>query len=47
MTNFVCGECGYRFQSEKEKPKKCPYCSKEDVEKEKSAEELVDSTKSY
>jgi len=45
MMNFVCMECGYRFESEKEKPKICPYCSGDSIEKEKSAEELVDNVK--
>ena len=40
MTGFVCKGCGYRFES-KEKSKKCPYCAGDGVEKEKSAEELV------
>jgi predicted Zn-ribbon and HTH transcriptional regulator len=44
MTNFVCNECGYRFRNE-EKPKKCPYCAGESIEKEKSAEELVKSVR--
>ena len=41
MTNFICTECGYRFDSEKGKPKTCPYCSGGRVEKERTAEELV------
>jgi len=45
MAIFVCTECGYRFESIKEKPKSCPYCSKGRVEKEKTAEELVNSAK--
>jgi len=42
MTGFVCNECGYRFDT-KETAKKCPYCSGGNIEKEKSAEELVNS----
>jgi len=42
MTDFVCNECGYRFEG-KENIRKCPYCSGSNVEKEKSAEELVNS----
>lgn len=45
MGNFICIDCGYRFESEIKKPKKCPYCSGESIEKEKSAEELVDNIK--
>jgi len=46
MTIFVCKECGYRFESEKGKLKKCPYCSGDEVEKEKTAEELIDNIES-
>ena len=42
MKNFVCKKCGYRFQSLQEKPKICPYCSKESVTEEQGAEELLD-----
>ena len=41
MATFICTNCGYRFKSEK--IKRCPYCSSENVEEEKTAEELVDS----
>jgi len=37
---IVCKNCGYRFEAEK--MKKCPYCNKEDLEEEQSAEELVE-----
>jgi len=43
MTNFVCRKCGYKFESVS--GKKCPYCEGENVEREKSAEELVDNAK--
>jgi len=43
MVNFNCIDCGYRFDSEF--GKKCPYCASENIEKEKSAEELVDNVK--
>lgn len=43
--NFVCNECGYRFEAGEKKAKKCPYCSGKRVEKEKSAEELIDEVK--
>lgn len=42
MANFICIDCGYRFQSEALK-KRCPYCASEKIEKEKSAKELVDN----
>ena len=42
MTGFICNNCGYRFECS-EKTKRCPYCDSNSVEKEKTAEELVDS----
>ena len=44
MTNFVCINCGYRFETE-EKPKMCPYCAETGLEEEKSAEDLVSDVK--
>ena len=44
MPNFVCINCGYRFETEG-KPKRCPYCAETGFEEEKSAEELVNSVK--
>lgn len=42
MVSFVCNECGYRFEADdKKRAGKCPYCDCTSVEKEKSAEELV------
>jgi len=38
MTRFICKDCGYKFESAE---KKCPYCSKDNVEEEKNAEELI------
>lgn len=43
MGNFVCSNCGYRLDSESKKVKKCPYCDDGNMEKEKSAEELVNN----
>lgn len=43
MAKFVCENCGYRFDSEKEEFDKCPYCSKKGtVSKEQSVVDLVD-----
>lgn len=42
MTGFICKKCGFRFESQGT-PKLCPYCGSSGVEKEKTAEELVDS----
>ena len=42
MGKLVCKECGYRFDRDLgSQPRKCPYCDRESVEEEKSAEELV------
>lgn len=43
MAKFICNECGYRFDATK--IKECPYCGKEEIEKEKSAEELIDNVR--
>jgi DNA-directed RNA polymerase subunit RPC12/RpoP len=43
MTNFVCKNCGYQFEAEE--GKKCPYCGKKRIEKEKSAKDLVKDIK--
>jgi rubrerythrin len=40
MENFVCSNCRYKFKADKQ-PKTCPYCNKANVEKEKSADELL------
>jgi DNA-directed RNA polymerase subunit RPC12/RpoP len=43
MTNFICADCNYRFESKFVQPgKKCPYCGKDRVIKEPNAEELLD-----
>ena len=39
MKGLVCMSCGYRFESDKKK--NCPYCNSGNVDKEKSAEELL------
>ena len=41
MTKLICKGCGYRIDSSKAS-KKCPYCSKESLEEEKGAEELLE-----
>jgi predicted Zn-ribbon and HTH transcriptional regulator len=38
-------DCGYRFKADAEKVKSCPYCAGSSIEKEKSAEELVEDAK--
>jgi rubrerythrin len=39
MVKFVCKNCNYRFESSN--PFDCPYCGREDFEKEKNASELL------
>ena len=41
MAKLICKACGYRIDSSKAN-KKCPYCSKENLEEEKGAEELLE-----
>jgi rubrerythrin len=42
MTGYSCTNCGYRLESEKI-IKKCPYCDRTSIAKDKTAEELLDS----
>ena len=44
MVKFLCKNCSYRFESKSASD--CPYCGKESVEKEKSAEEILDEVDS-
>ena len=39
MVKFICINCNYRF--ERDDAYDCPYCGNEDIEKEKSAGELL------
>lgn len=39
MIRCVCRNCNYRFESEK--PRECPYCGMDEIEQEKSANELL------
>jgi len=43
MVRYICENCKYNFESEIKT--KCPYCGKESVSEEKSAEDLVNSVK--
>ena len=45
MENFICINCKYKFKSG-EMPKTCPYCDKRAVERDKSAEEILDEVES-
>lgn len=40
MTKYVCTNCNYRCDLEKKSD--CPYCGMEKLEKEKTAEELIE-----
>jgi len=43
MTKFICQLCNFRFESESPKiGRKCPYCGKEGIIAQSSAEELLD-----
>ena len=39
MTKWVCTGCNFRFNSEN--AKECPYCGRNNIEKEPSAEDLL------
>ena len=42
MTKFICKACNYRFEATLDpKGNKCPYCGKETIVKEPTAEELL------
>lgn len=45
MNNFICLNCKYRFKA-KEQSKTCPYCNKDSIELEKSAEDIVSEIES-
>jgi len=40
MAKWVCTGCNFRFEASN--PKDCPYCGRRNIEKEASAEELLD-----
>ena len=40
MVKSICTNC--RFRCDKENVSECPYCGKDTLEKEKSAEELLE-----
>lgn len=40
MTGYVCKYCGFRTET---KVDSCPYCDKKGMEREKDAEELLNS----
>ena len=39
MVKWICTKCNFRFEAGN--PKDCPYCGKASLEKEPSAEELL------
>lgn len=42
MVIFLCRECGYRFEGKLGyRPRRCPYCSKEKIEEESDAENIL------
>lgn len=40
MSNYICTHCNFRFSAKR--ASECPYCGKEEIEVEKSAEEILD-----
>ena len=43
MTKFICKNCNYRFETKLEyKPKRCPYCNKDSVDEDQTAEKLLE-----
>ena len=40
MINFICKNCNFKFKAKR--ASSCPYCDKQDVEREKSAEDLLE-----
>ena len=43
MVKWVCSGCNFRLESEN--PRECPYCGRDSLKKEPSAEELLDEVK--
>jgi rubrerythrin len=41
MKGYICTHCNFRLNSNN-KPKDCPYCGRDSLEMEKSAEEILD-----
>lgn len=42
MAMFLCKACGYKFEGKLGyRPRRCPYCSKEGVEEEGDAENIL------
>ena len=41
---FNCKNCGYSFEKNF-KPKKCPFCGEEKLERQKTAEEILEDIK--
>ncbi len=41
MDNYICANCKFKFKAMK-LPSACPYCNKKSVEKDKTADELVE-----
>jgi len=39
---YICVNCNYGFESEKENPLECPHCGTARFEKDKSAGELLE-----
>jgi len=47
MARFHCNSCNYDFEGGEKLPKKCPYCGKASVRRERSAEDLVKEVEAF
>jgi rubrerythrin len=47
MARFHCNSCNYDFEGGEKLPKKCPYCGKASVRRERSAEDIVKEVEAF
>ncbi len=46
MTTFHCSQCNYEFDVAGKVPKKCPYCGKASLRRERTAADLLKEVES-
>ncbi len=46
MTTFHCTQCNYELDVVGKVPKKCPYCGKASLHRERTAEDLIKEVES-
>lgn len=46
MAMFHCTQCNYEFDVAGKVPKKCPYCGKASLRRERTAEDLIKEVES-